>query len=44
MHIHLGLAAGLSTFAVVLFFGTLWRILAGKLKDSPFGQAMAFMY
>lgn len=44
MHIHLDAATGLAVFAYVLLFGTLFRLAAAKLKDTAFGQAMAFMY
>lgn len=45
MHLHLGLAAGAAMFATVLFFGTLWRILATTLlRGTSWGEAMIFMY
>lgn len=44
MHLHIGLAAGLAAFGTVLFFGTLWRITSMMLRNTVWGQAMAFMY
>lgn len=44
MHMHIGALTVITTFAAVLVAGTLWRIAAVWLKDSPIGKAMAFMY
>lgn len=44
VHIHLGPVEVVRVFAIVLLAGTLWRIVAGWLRETAIGQAMAFMY
>lgn len=35
---------GLIIFLFVLIFGSFWRFLSLRFKDTPAGQAMAFAY
>jgi hypothetical protein len=44
MHIHDSAMQGLVIFAMVLLFGTAWRMVAIHLADTGPGKAMAFMY
>lgn len=44
MHLHIGILQALIAFASVLFFGTLWRLVAAHNSDNALGKAMSFMY
>ena len=44
MHIHIGVIEIIKAFFGVILVGTFWRIAAMHLKDTAFGQAMAFIY
>lgn len=44
MHVHDSALQGAIIFAFVVLFGTLWRIVAMHLAESPIGKAMAIMY
>jgi hypothetical protein len=44
VHVHISAVEFLATASYVIIFGFLWRTLAAYLSDSPFGQAMAFIY
>lgn len=44
MHMHFGVLHGLSTFAYVIVFGFLWRIIAAHNHDNSLGQAMSVIY
>lgn len=44
MHIHLGVLSALVAFANVIIVGFFWRFLAMKYHNTPWAQAMAFLY
>lgn len=44
MHVHLGLLHALITFLTIIPIGFFWRWIAMKYSDSPWAQAMAFIY
>lgn len=44
LKIEAGALNGLIIFLFVLIFGTFWRFLSFRFKDTPMGQAMAFAY
>ena len=44
MHVHISPVEFLATAAYLVIFGFLWRSLAARWSDNPWGQAMAFIY
>lgn len=44
MHIHASVLDALIIFAMVVIVGQIWRWIAARYSDSPFGQAMAALY
>lgn len=44
MHVHLGLVFALTVFASVIIVGFFWRLVSMVYKETPIGQAMAFVY
>jgi hypothetical protein len=44
MHVHASALDALIIAAYLLVIGFLLRMIAARYKDSPFGQALAFIY
>lgn len=44
MHVHIGVADFLIVAAYLLILGFFLRTLAARYADTPFGEALAFIY
>lgn len=44
MHVHVSPIEFLTNACYVIIFGFLWRSLASRWSDNPWGQAMAFIF
>ncbi len=44
MHVHVGTVEFFQTACYLIIFGFLWRSLAARLADTPWGKAMGFIY
>ena len=44
MHLHVGVLEGIKVFAYVIFFGAIWRIIAGMNSTNAVGQGMSFIF
>lgn len=44
MHVHIGVPEFFTIWLAIIIGGFFWRTLSAKLHDSPWGQAMAYIY